>query len=269
MDFIRGLFKALIFCLFLGSPIAGANDAAIGLDGGELFFKKQKGVVMKKERLYLSPTEVKVAYEFENITDKKIETKVGFPIKWDENCGDKNFDSNSDNPLGFTVRVNGKKKKFKIKKELGDPENCEEESKITYYWNQKFPVGKTVKIQHSYNPVYEFGVMEMAAGGSLEDWKKIRSQQLKEDFCASASQVKSIEKKRPRVQILNYILQSANTWEGPIGDFEMVIDKAGSLRIFLCTDLELKRGKKKGQFVARKKNFRPQKDLRLAFVGAN
>lgn len=55
-----------------------ANDGAVGLDSGNIVFKKSDGVTMRSEDLYISPKTIWVRYEFQNVTANDITTFVGF-----------------------------------------------------------------------------------------------------------------------------------------------------------------------------------------------
>ena len=69
-----------ILLLFLSCMSARANDTAgYVLPTGGVMFKKQDGIKMKTEALYIRPGQIEVNYLFENTTDKDITTQVFFP----------------------------------------------------------------------------------------------------------------------------------------------------------------------------------------------
>ena len=64
---------------------------------------------------------------------------------------------------------------------------------------------------------------------------------------------------------LNYVLTTANTWNGPIGTFHLTIDKGAPRNVLsLCMDGSRKTGPT--TFEVEKKNFSPAQDLCLLIV---
>ncbi len=101
--------------LALGAVVATAraDDSSAMLKAGSIVFTKNTPVRMAAEDLYVSPTAVRIRFEFENPTNRDIETLVAFPLPelstWDSAespigtiTGDpKNF-------VGFKAVVDGK-----------------------------------------------------------------------------------------------------------------------------------------------------------------
>ena len=101
---------APLLLLALAAP-AAANDSMAELKTGGLSFLRSSDVTMAEEDLYISPTEVRVDYVFDNKSDQPIETVVAFPMP--EIGGSPDMvvaldDPESDNFLGFTVAQDGK-----------------------------------------------------------------------------------------------------------------------------------------------------------------
>ena len=95
----------ILFCTSLW-----ANDSSVGLDSGNIVFKKSDGFIMLSEDLFISPQETRVRYQFKNETSADIKTQVGFPISpMAIDGGDHSFDTASGDPLSFSTWVNGKK----------------------------------------------------------------------------------------------------------------------------------------------------------------
>lgn len=67
------LFLAMTVC-------ASANDSADETAAGGLKLRKEQSVLMKKERLYISPKAVRVEYEFLNTSKNTVVSEVAFPI---------------------------------------------------------------------------------------------------------------------------------------------------------------------------------------------
>lgn len=75
----RLLRFSLLLCAALPVP-AFANDTMSTLSAGGLVFVQTEDVKMASEDLYVSPTEVRVKYEFRNETDRDVKTLVAFPL---------------------------------------------------------------------------------------------------------------------------------------------------------------------------------------------
>lgn len=72
------LFAVASF-LFL-TVCASANDSAVETAVGGLKLRKERSVLMKKERLYISKKVVRVEYEFLNTSNEPVASEVAFPI---------------------------------------------------------------------------------------------------------------------------------------------------------------------------------------------
>jgi len=141
-------------------------------------------------------------------------------------------------------------------------------AKTSYWWHQGFPAGKTVVIEHRYQPVtgqFFFGASDLTD----KDRHYVR------DYCLDAPTQAAI---RERVKVLDpmgtngqylqayqtdFVLRTANNWKGPIGHFTLTLDKLkpGNL-LSLCWDGTLK---KTGAttFESARDGFAPARDIRL------
>src|SRR6266567_2909375 len=70
----------LVVCLSIFAVPAQANDSAVEVSVGGLKLRKERSVLMEKERLFISKGLVRVEYEFRNTTNKPIVSEVAFPI---------------------------------------------------------------------------------------------------------------------------------------------------------------------------------------------
>lgn len=98
-----------------------ANDTAGTTAGGGITFNKSPDIVLEREELKVSPTEITVAYLFENKSKQDIETQVFFPLPpfkpqganstWDTEINPK---ANADSSpfLNFSVSVQGQPVQF-------------------------------------------------------------------------------------------------------------------------------------------------------------
>jgi hypothetical protein len=145
-----------------------------------------------------------------------------------------------------------------------------------FYWTQHFPAGKTVVIEHGYQPVTGMGqyiVNKESAESNQSDWIK--------PFCIDKGSVAHLaamgadRRLRPAVDtsldanvligsVTDYILNTANTWKGPIGHFHLTLDKRDPRAVLsLCWKGDLKKtGATTFEFSA--DNFAPAQDIHLA-----
>jgi hypothetical protein len=150
---------------------------------------------------------------------------------------------------------------------------------VTTYITRKqvFPAGKTISVEHSYQPITGGTIAGMLEKSTR---KKSDFKEYSTNFCIDNAFIKAFDKKRYNgienengvetgsqyvESWLDYVLKSGANWQGPIKDFRLVIDKGkpGNL-ISLCMD-----GIKKispTQFEVRKTNFEPQKDISIVVV---
>ena len=138
-----------------------------------------------------------------------------------------------------------------------------------FYWTQTFPAHKTVVIEHSYQPV---------TGQSFfgRDDTKSKSLTNNMDYCfddATKAKIAAMSDARLKAQVDNggylnaywtdYILKTANNWNGPIERFHLTLDKLKPENLLsLCWDGELK---KTGPttFELTLINFAPTRDIHL------
>ena len=141
-------------------------------------------------------------------------------------------------------------------------------AKTSYWWHQVFPAGKTVVIEHRYQPVtgqFFFGASDLTD----KDRHYVR------DYCLDAPTAAAI---RARVSKLDpmgangqymqgyqtdFVLRTANNWKGPIGHFTLTLDKLRPDNLLsLCWDGALtKTGPTTFQSV--RDNFAPARDIRV------
>ena len=137
-----------------------------------------------------------------------------------------------------------------------------------YFWTQNFPAGREITISHEYRPI---------RGGSVF----YLSDDLKKNYCIDAGTEKAITAAQAKAEqgpqnefgfsvnylglsFLDYILTTANTWKGPIGQFRLTLDKGSEQSLTsLCMDGIKKTGPT--TFVVEKTNFTPTEDIRVVF----
>lgn len=102
---------AIASVMLLLTAAANANDSTAELKTGGLVFVQTDAVTMAEEKLYISPSQVRVEYRFHNNTDKDVEALVAFPVPdiasgFDQPIA---FDPDAgDNFLGFAASQDGK-----------------------------------------------------------------------------------------------------------------------------------------------------------------
>lgn len=138
-------------------------------------------------------------------------------------------------------------------------------AKTSYWWHQKFPAGRTVVIEHSYQPV---------TGQSFFNDVSLDASNTKA-FCVDRATAEAIRAKVARrdpngpngnylqAYQTGFVLKTANNWKGPIGRFRLTVDKLkpGNI-VSLCWDGALK---KTGAttFETTRENFAPTRDIDL------
>ena len=143
-----------------------------------------------------------------------------------------------------------------------------------FWWRQRFPAGKTVVIEHSYQPVTGqsfFSDVELSSNESGSYYAKT--------YCfdeptkaALRARVAARKKSSPDNPLLNtystdFVLTTANNWKGPIGHFHLALDKLKPDNVLsLCWADGLK---KTGEttFEWTRENFAPKHDVKMLVVG--
>jgi hypothetical protein len=136
----------------------------------------------------------------------------------------------------------------------------------TFYWRQVFPARKPVAIDISYQPVTGSSDREMMTAETHPS--------IAEYYCIDTSTWTPLKIKQQaplghRVTLgrrTDYILKTANNWNGPIGHFRLTLDKLkANNTLSLCWDGELK---KIGPttFESTFTNFAPARDIHMLVI---
>ena len=141
-------------------------------------------------------------------------------------------------------------------------------AKTSYWWHQIFPAGKTVVIEHRYQPVtgqFFFGVSDLT--GKKPNYAK--------SYCIDAPTQGAIRARIARLDPMGangqylqgyqtgFVLKTANNWKGPIGHFKLTLDKLKPENLLsLCWGSDLK---KTGSttFESTRENFAPTRDIEM------
>jgi len=142
--------------------------------------------------------------------------------------------------------------------------------KTTFHWEQVFPAGREIVVEHSYKP---------ATGGSVgtivgpplappsPEWVETRDR-----YCIDDAFLAAVKKRQGKAEYppfwekrVAYILKTGGNWAGPIGDFRLVVDKGATENLvsFCATGV-----KKIGptQFEVRRRNWKPDRDLNILIL---
>lgn len=120
-------------------------------------------------------------------------------------------------------------------------------AKTSYWWHQVFPAGKTVVIEHRYQPVtgqFFFGLNDLTD----------KDRRYTRDYCLDAptqatirARIARLDPKSANGQYLqayqtDFVLRTANNWKGPIGHFGLTLDKLKPDNLLsLCWDGALRK----------------------------
>jgi hypothetical protein len=139
-----------------------------------------------------------------------------------------------------------------------------------FWWKQHFPAGKTVSIEHSYQPVTGQTFFSSYALGEKEQ----RSYYEKE-FCldaptakAAAARLAALKTQTGNDGLLNqystgFVILTAKNWKGPIGRFHLTVDKLKPDSILsMCWDGDLKKTSAT-RFESTLTDFVPKRDIEV------
>lgn len=142
--------------------------------------------------------------------------------------------------------------------------------KTTFHWEQTFPAGREVVVEHSYKPATGGSVGTIVGSPSFmatPEWAETRDR-----YCIDSALLAGVKKAQGAgeyppftEQRVAYVLKTGGNWAGPIGDFRMVIDKGDPTNLvsFCATGV-----KKIGPttFEVRKSNWTPDRDLSILIL---
>lgn len=143
---------------------------------------------------------------------------------------------------------------------------------ITHHWTQRFPAHQIVRIVHEYKPI--------CGGASTMDLASLShpGSDTRDPGCPDATLQAMVERRNtafrrqegaaflgdPGWTWVRYILTTANTWKGPIGDFTLVVERKPGELVNFCWDGPVEKIGP-NTFRATAKTFRPTKELTVYF----
>lgn len=141
----------------------------------------------------------------------------------------------------------------------------------TYYWTQTFPAHKTVLVKNEYEPFSGWWELDVGKDTDLRlpDPTLDASSADRENACLSTGLLEKMKKQVQgewgvRFSFVRYILKTANSWNGPIKDFELIVEKPPGVYVSFCWDGPVER-LDKTHFRATAHNFAPKRDLEIGF----
>ena len=141
----------------------------------------------------------------------------------------------------------------------------------TYYWEQVFPAGRDLRVQHSYSPGTGGSVTVALASPEFRASPEGRDEQRR--YCTDRAFLAALDRMSAREgngiflsqQNLSYILTTGGNWRSPIGNFRLVVDKGkpGNIVSFCETGVTKI---SPTQFEVRHENWRPTSDLHVLIL---
>lgn len=142
----------------------------------------------------------------------------------------------------------------------------------TYYWQQIFPAGKEIVVEHSYEP--SVGSTVQTTFDHLYDTDKQIKAEFSKKYCPDQAFIAGVKAMTPKNKkdampppeyYLGYILKTGANWAGPIGDFRLTVDKGNPKALISFCETGVK---KTGPttFEVRHTNFTPKQDLNFVIV---
>lgn len=257
---------------------ASANDATAELGAGGLQLVYNPAIELRAEELYVSVEEIRVRYEFRNITDAPVTVTVAFPLPALESRADGEMmlalpAPDDPNFVGFELVVDGKPlipniytrvsalgiDRTQMLIDAGVPLNpagtatyeaiaalppatveefrkaglllVEEwgtlpvwKTETAFYWEQTFPSGRDVVVEHRYQPVVGYGFFGEFA---FEDPEYRERYCMDDDFVRAARALLARNEAFPNLneRRIEYVLTTARNWASPIREFRLTVDK--------------------------------------------
>lgn len=143
-------------------------------------------------------------------------------------------------------------------------------TRVQFYWRQHFPAASVTMLEQSYSPVVGGGYIEQGGGETL----RLSPYCVTPEMHAHITEiVAQSPKKEAGTAVLlerqiEYILTTANNWNGPIRTFDLSIQTDSPDDIVLTCMSGLKRSSPT-EYRLERTNFKPQRDLDLLILQNN
>jgi hypothetical protein len=143
----------------------------------------------------------------------------------------------------------------------------------TYYWEQTFPAGKEIAIEHRYKP--SIGRSAQTMVGDREAMKEAWFKAYTSKYCIDGGFTAAAERARKSARMqygapfsekrISYRLATGSNWARPIGRFRLVVDKGHPANLVsFCGEGARKIGPTRIEVV--KENFSPDQDLHILIL---
>jgi len=147
--------------------------------------------------------------------------------------------------------------------------------KETWYWDQVFPAGRDLNVEHRYRPGVGGTAGVPLANADYRQGADGRRAQA--EFCTDGDFLAALDRMSARAtreqrdypmeRRIRYILTTGGNWRSPIGDFHMIVDKGDANAIVsFCGEGVRRIGPTR--FEVRHRNWRPDRDLNILIVSA-
>ncbi len=136
-----------------------------------------------------------------------------------------------------------------------------------YYWTQTFPAGQVVTIEHDYTPSVGSSAVSAWGSSDMATSAAARTQYcIDNTFVAAARKgVGAADAHLYGEERIAYVLVTGANWKGPIGDFQMTIDKGAAANLVsFCGTGVTKAGPT--SFQVRYKNFTPKANVNVLLL---
>lgn len=142
----------------------------------------------------------------------------------------------------------------------------------TWFWEQTFPAGRDLRVEHSYTPGTGGSVGTMLANRQMRSEPEAR--RMIADYCVETAFLAALDRRAAATHAefatlpekrIGYILTTGANWRAPIARFRLVVDKgAPDNLVSFCGDAVRKISPT--QFEMVKTNWRPERDLKVLIV---
>jgi len=249
-----------IFIAFLPQSLM-ANDSSAALSTGGIILEQNDDIIMLSEKLHLSPTKVRVEYEYFNDGDLDQDLLVAFALPQREKLVEvMGYSIAVPSYLDFQTWIDGENTKLLEGHRYWELEDRTQQllknlnSDMEYYLalrQQNFPSNEVTKVVHEYTPAvgggipyYNYKTMKDALLeiSSNEASRKEHGHFLNctdvndalnnlEDWIEFMQNEKSLDPSDEenywqylvRYSTLGYILKTGKNWKGPIKNFELKV----------------------------------------------
>ena len=113
----KNSMKNYLVCVVISTflmPLTNANDSTGYIGTGGIQYIQNKNIQMKREDLFLSKKQIKVDYQFQNLSDRNITENILFPLPKVQNYIEYDYADVTGLINSFTVIADGKKIKPQI-----------------------------------------------------------------------------------------------------------------------------------------------------------